>query len=146
MKKLIAILPLLVLCFYSHSQILTPVKWSYASKKINKNEAVLFVKADIDKGWHIYSQQDKGPVKTSIKFTKDNSYLPVGKTIEPTPVSKYEPLLSQTLQYFEQSVVFQQKIKLKQSQVLVKGSLHFIVCNDKHCLPPEDVNFNISIK
>jgi hypothetical protein len=34
------------------AQIETPVKWSYAAKKINSKEAVVFIKATINDGWH----------------------------------------------------------------------------------------------
>jgi hypothetical protein len=47
-------------------QVLSPVKWSYAAKKISQNEADIYLKATIDDGWHIYStaQKDGGPIKT----------------------------------------------------------------------------------
>lgn len=54
----------------SFSQILDPVKWSYASKRISDTEAVVLIKATMDKGWHIYSQTvpKDGPQPTSFSF------------------------------------------------------------------------------
>ncbi|MEO3407791.1 protein-disulfide reductase DsbD domain-containing protein [Mucilaginibacter sp. CAU 1740] len=146
LKKILILLVFVVIGFYSHAQVLTPIKWSYASKKIDNKQAMLFVKANLDKGWHIYSQQATGPIKTRFNFIKDGGYSLVGKITEPMPISKFEPLLNQTLQYFEQSVVFQQKIKLKSTKAVVKGTVNFLVCNDKHCLPPDEVNFTIPVK
>ena len=60
------------------AQILTPVHWSYAAKRTGKNEAVVFIKATIDDGWHIYSQtvKDGGPIKTSFTFLSVNNLYP----------------------------------------------------------------------
>jgi len=50
------------------------------------------------------------------------------------------------VQYFEKSVVFQQKIKLTSGQQIVKGTIQFMVCNSKQCLPPDDVDFTVLVK
>src|ERR1700712_2053780 len=130
------------------AQIETPVKWSYAAKKINATEAVVFLKATMDNGWHIYSQtvKDGGPIKTSFKFTPSKEYALVGKTSEPTPVTKYEDAFKMNVSYFEKTVTFQQKIKLKSGKMAaIKGQLEYMTCNDKKCLPPEDVDFTVSL-
>jgi hypothetical protein len=141
----------LIILFHSISlkaQILTPVRWSFGSKRISKTEAVLFMKATIDDGWHIYSQtvKDGGPVKTAFTFPSATTYSLIGNTAEPTPVTRYEKVFSMNVSYFEKSVIFQQKIKLKNGQVSVKGQLEYMTCNDRQCLPPEDIDFNISVK
>lgn len=148
MKKIILTALTSIIGTVAYSQILAPVKWSYAAKKIDKEQAVVFIKATIDKGWHIYSQQvaDGGPVKTSFKFDKSDDYTLNGNTSEPKAVSKYEKAFDMNVQYFEQSVTFQQKVKLKNGQALVNGTLNYMVCSNKQCLPPEDVEFSIPVK
>ena len=47
--------------------------------------------------------------------------------------------------YFTDQVIFQQKIKLNKPTVTVKGSVNFQVCDDKSCLPPTDVAFNVPV-
>ncbi|WP_184550638.1 protein-disulfide reductase DsbD domain-containing protein [Mucilaginibacter sp. FT3.2] len=130
------------------AQIETPVKWSYAAKKKSAKEAVVFIKATIDEGWHIYSQniKDGGPVKTSFTFTKSKLYTLTGRTTEPTPVTHFEKSFSMDVSYFEKSVIFQQKIKLRSGKATVKGSLEYMTCNDHKCLPPSDVDFSIDVK
>jgi len=127
-----------------HAQILHPVRWSYAAKRINATEAVILLKADIGEGWHIYSayQKDGGPVKTSFEFTPSADYSLAGGISEPQPVTKYEKAFDMNVSYFEKQVIFQQKIHLKAKQVLIKGNLKFMVCNDRQCLPPETVSFS----
>jgi hypothetical protein len=132
----------------SKAQILTPVHWSYGSKKISPTEAVVFLKATIDDGWHMYSQtvKDGGPVKTTITFTPSKDYSTIGTTVEPKPITRMEKVFSMEVGFFESSVVFQQKIKLKASQTIVKGTLEYMTCNDHQCLPPEDIEFSIPVK
>jgi hypothetical protein len=131
-----------------HAQILHPVKWSYAAKITGPNEAVVFLKAIIDEGWHIYSayQKDGGPVKTSFVFVPSVGYSLNGAVSEPQPITKYEKAFEMDVSYFENQVIFQQKVHLKGSQATVKGSLKFMVCNDRQCLPPETVAFSIPVK
>ena len=148
MKKIIFTALISIISTASYAQILTPVKWSYGAKKIDNEQAIVFIKATIDKGWHIYSQHvaDVGPIKTSFRFDKSEDYTLNGNTSEPKAVSKYEKSFSTNVQYFEQSVVFQQKIKLKNGQALVNGTMNYMVCSNKQCLPPEDVEFSIPVK
>jgi hypothetical protein len=130
------------------AQILTPVHWSYGAKKISPTEAVVFIKATIDNGWHVYSQtvKDGGPVKTTITFTPSKEYSTVGSTAEPAPITRMEKVFNMEVGFFENSVVFQQKIRLKAGKTIVKGSLEYMTCNDHQCLPPEDVEFSIPIE
>jgi DsbC/DsbD-like thiol-disulfide interchange protein len=130
------------------AQIETPVKWSYAAKKINPKEAVVFIKATINDGWHIYAQnmKDGGPVKTSFTFLPSKQYSLMGKTTEPQPITHFEKSFNMAVSYFEKTVIFQQKIKLKAAQTIVKGSLEYMTCNDHKCLPPSDLDFSVTIK
>jgi DsbC/DsbD-like thiol-disulfide interchange protein len=148
MKRVLTSVIVLLLATAVHAQILTPVKWSYAAKKTGKNEAIIYFKATIEPNWHIYSNNigDGGPIKTSFTFSSSKEFTLVGKIIEPTPVKKFEKAFNMNVTYFENSVVFQQKIKLKSAQTTVKGQLEYMTCNDQKCLPPEDVDFSIPVK
>ncbi|UEG53930.1 protein-disulfide reductase DsbD N-terminal domain-containing protein [Mucilaginibacter daejeonensis] len=130
------------------AQIETPVKWSYAAKRISPTEAVILVKATIDAGWHIYSQNVKegGPVATSFTFPPSKDYVLVGKPMEPKPVTKYEDAFKMNVSYFENSAIFQQRIKLKKAgATTVKGKVEYMTCNDRKCLPPDEVEFTVSL-
>jgi len=148
MKRILLLITVMALATGAFAQIEKPVKWSYAAKRINSTEAVVFLRATIDQGWHIYSQnvKDGGPIKTSFTFSPSKNYALVGKTAEPTPVTKFEDAFKMNVSYFEKTVTFQQKIKLKSpSATSVKGQLEYMVCNDRKCLPPEDVDFDIAL-
>ncbi|MET1057666.1 MAG: protein-disulfide reductase DsbD N-terminal domain-containing protein [Pedobacter sp.] len=149
MKKIIFLsITLLLLSITAFSQILKPVAWSYAAKRTSPTTATLYLKATIDEGWHLYSQfvKDGGPVKTTFTFPSSKEYTLVGKTIEPRPISRFESTFGMNVGFYEHSVIFQQKIKLSSKSTPVKGTVQFMVCDDKQCLPPEDIDFTITVK
>ncbi|WP_158825441.1 protein-disulfide reductase DsbD N-terminal domain-containing protein [Mucilaginibacter lacusdianchii] len=149
MKKLLSVAVALFFTVAAFAQIETPVKWAYAAKKISATEAVVFVKATIDEGWHVYSQHVKedGPSATVITFAPSSTYTLIGKPAEPKPITKFEKSFGMNVGYFEKSVVFQQKVKLKSpGQTTVKGKVEFMTCNDHKCLPPDDVEFAVAVK
>lgn len=148
MKKLVlASLMLLAVCAVQ-AQVLKPVKWSYAARKTSATEAVIFLKATIDPGWHVYSQHvsEGGPVKTTISFDP-GTYTLQGTAQEPKPITRMEKVFNMEVSYFEKEVIFQQKVKLTgKSPQVVKGTIEYMVCNDKQCLPPDEIPFSVSIK
>ncbi|MGV3706603.1 MAG: protein-disulfide reductase DsbD domain-containing protein [Arcticibacter sp.] len=148
MKKFFLVLLTVIIARSTQAQVLEPVKWSYAAKRLNSTEAMVLIKATVDRGWHIYSQHvaDGGPVATSFTFAPSKAFTLVGKTIEPKPVTKFEKAFGMNVSYFENAVVFQQKIKIKAGQPVVKGTLEFMACNDEKCLPPDEVSFSIPVK
>jgi hypothetical protein len=149
MKTTLLCLVLLGHVLFAKAQILSPVKWSFGSKIINSSEAIVFMKADMDDGWHIYSQTvpPNGPSKTAFTFTASKAYSLLGDTQEPTPITRFEKVFGFKVAYFESSVIFQQKIKLNtKGPATVKGSLEFQTCNDEKCIQPTEVPFSVSIK
>src|SRR6478735_2207198 len=131
MRKLLFFILLSMISSGVFAQVETPVKWSYAAKKLSATEAVVLLKATIQKDWHIYSLNlpEGGPVKTSFTFEPSKQYRLVGKVNEPKPVTKYETVFKMNVSYFENTVVFQQKVKLIAGNPVVKGKLEYMTCN-----------------
>lgn len=148
MKKLIFLTAIFFISTVSYAQLLNPVKWSYAAKKTGKDEAIIYLKATMDQGWHIYSlnMADGGPVKTTISLSPSKLYRPDGHPLEPKPVTVFEKVFNMRVSYFANTVIFRQKVKLSRSPALVKGTIEYMACNDQQCLPPADVDFSIPIK
>lgn len=146
MRKIFLAIVALMLTVGAQAQVESHVKWSYGAKRISPTEAVLLIKATMDKGWHIYSQHVKpgGPLKTEFTFVPSKEYKLVGKTIEPKPISRYEKVFKMDVGYFEGEVVFQQRVKVKAGKSVVKGKLEYITCKD-HCLPPDEIEFAIPV-
>ena len=148
MRKVLLAITALMITMGAKAQVESHVRWAYAAKKISATEAVVLIKATIDQGWHIYSQNvaDGGPIKTTFTFAPTKEYALVGKTSEPKPVTKFEKSFNMNVSYFENAVVFQQKIKLKSAKAsAVKGKLEFMTCNDQKCLPPDEVEFSVPL-
>lgn len=133
--------------FSAKSQILKPVKWSYAAKKTSPTTATIFIKASIDNGWHIYSQNlpSGGPIKTTISFVPTSSYKLTGKTREPKSITKYDDTFKMNVTYHEKVVIFQQNVVINTSKPIIKGTVSFMSCDKTQCLPEETIKFAIPI-
>ncbi len=53
MKKILTVAAALLISLGAFAQIENPVKWAYAAKRTSPTEAIVFIKASIDNGWHI---------------------------------------------------------------------------------------------
>jgi len=147
MKKLYTLL-LVLLALQSQAQIENPVKWSYSAQKTGKNEANILIKADIQKGWHLYSQfiEDGGPIPTSFTFSPSKDFKLEGKVSEsPKAVTAFDPNFGMKIAWHETQVVFTQKIKTTNDKFTLKGVLEYMVCNNNKCLPPTEQEFNIPV-
>ena len=142
----------ILLPFFSFSQILEPVKWSFKVEQSKPEEATLLLIAKIDHKWHLYSQYNPpppdGPISTSFKFTKSKNFELSGKVIEEKPIEEKDPQFDNAiLRYFEHEAEFRQKIKiLSEKDFTVNGVLEFMCCDDKQCLPPTEIEFSFNIK
>ena len=127
------------------AQILKPVKWSFAVKQSNNKGAELILTAKIQQGFHVYSQDinpDVGPIPTSFTFNPDKKYSLEGKVSEGKPTEVFDENFGVRLKYFSDEVVFVQKIKLNSKEPFnIIGIVTFMVCDDKKCLPPEDIEY-----
>lgn len=148
MKKISFLFFLTCAFFFAQAQILEPVKWQASYTKTAKNEYSLVFKASIDEGWHVYSNDipEGGPVATTINFEENEAFqLDGGLTATTAPISVDDKIFGMTLSYFEDSLVFIQKIKSNTKSLSVKGYVEFMCCDDGRCLPPSAFDFDIKI-
>ncbi|HRD57750.1 MAG TPA: protein-disulfide reductase DsbD family protein [Ferruginibacter sp.] len=130
------------------AQIENPVKWSYTAKKISDKEYDVYITASIDPKWHLYAQDaGEGPEPTTISFTKNPLVTNVGKTKEQGKLEKeYDNNFNSVLKFYSTKVSFVQRVKLKANvATVIKGSVSFMVCNDKKCLPPKSIPFSVNV-
>lgn len=148
-KKFTILVSILIFCFtIANAQMENPVKWSYTAKKIADKTYELHITALIDANWHLYAQDaGEGPEPTSFSFTANPLVKLDGKVKEVGKLEKtYDPNFKSVLKYYGKQVDFVQKIKLKSSATtLVKGTVTFMTCNDKKCLPPKEMPFSIKV-
>jgi len=149
-KLYIGIAIICILSFNSvFAQIQNPVKWNFSSKNLSNGEVELIMKANIDDNWHLYSQfiGDGGPVATTFTFENSTDYSIVGKVLEKSKTIKaYDKAFEMNIAFFENSALFVQKVEVNKANLVIKGSVNYMVCNDMKCLPPTDAEFNITIK
>ena len=132
----------------SVAQIYDPVQWSFSSEALGNNEYNVIFKAEIENGWHVYSQNiaDGGPVPTTFTFTESSEYQRVGEVMESQSIVLQDPVFDMELRYFEKEAIFTQKVKvLGKEPIAIKGELEYMVCNDGQCLPPTAVEFDINL-
>ncbi|PCH52189.1 MAG: thiol:disulfide interchange protein [Flavobacteriaceae bacterium] len=151
MKKIILFLSLLILSISGFSQIHDPVKWLTSVEKVSDTEYNLIIKATVEEGWHLYSQNvpDDGPIPTNFSFFPNEKFELVGNTSEEEGHTIDDPVFEMKIKYFENSAIFKQRIKTHSNNAFsLKGEVEFMVCNDESCLPPtfKDLNFQISDK
>lgn len=138
----------LVISAGAFAQIENPVKWSYTAKKISDKVYELHITANLEPKWHIYAQDaGEGPSSTEFTFTKNPLITAEGKVKEVGSLEKeYDKNFNSVLKFYNTKVTFVQKVKLRSNvATVVKGSVNYMVCNDRRCLPPKDVEFSIKI-
>ena len=137
-----------LLSFYSlKSQIEEPVTWSFESKQLSDNKYELQFIADIDEGWHMYSQYlaDGGPIPTTFIFTPNDNYQLIDSVVEPKSHSAFDENFQVDVAYFDGKTVFKQLIKVD-ANTTIEGEIEFMVCDDAKCLPPELIPFKFDLK
>jgi thiol:disulfide interchange protein len=148
MKKLLVVLLFLMGAVNARAQIYDPVEWKTTAENISADEATVVITATIEPGWHVYSQfiEEGGPIPTSFKFEDPQGYSLIGSVSEsPEAISAFDPNFKMQIAWHKTEVRFSQRIKLSAPSVKVSGVLEFMVCNDTHCLPPEEVPFEVTV-
>ena len=150
MKKLL-VLGVIMVAGFSVSAQLNPVLWSFSAKKIADKTFEIHMKANIQPGWHLYSQKqpdDAIAMPTTFTFNANPLFKLDDKIKE---VGKKEVMKDATLgisaNQYSNTVNFVQRIKFKTSaKTNFSGNVEFQTCDDKKCLPPKKVNFSVAIK
>ena len=145
MKKLILFFTALTLV--STAQIFDPVKWDFSQKKLSENEIELSFKANIDKGWYVYSQNaGEGPVSTEFTFENSDKFILSGNVLEQDPLEEFDPNFDAILRYFKNEAVFTQLIQVNSEEDFqINGEVYFMTCDSTQCLPPEALEFTFNI-
>lgn len=148
MKKIYLSALLVVGSLLAMSQSTKQVKWTFTTKKIADRTYEVHITANINGNWHLYSQNGgDGPISTTFNFTRNPLLTIDGKVKEVGKLKKsYEEVFKSEVRYYEKSVNFIQVVKVKGSaKTNLIGKVEFMVCNDKECLPPAEIDFSVNI-
>jgi hypothetical protein len=125
------------------------VSWVYSAKKVADKTYEIHMTATIGGDYHLYAQDagGDGPIPTTFNFTKSPLFALDGMVKEKGQiVKKFESAWNHNVNYYEKTVDFIQVVKLKSNvKTALAGKVEFMVCNDKECLPPADVDIKVNI-
>jgi hypothetical protein len=149
MKRLFAFIGFLFTAWSINAQ--NPVSWNFSSKKISDKTYEVHFTASIRSGWHLYSQNqpdDAVAVPTNVSISSNPLLKLDGKVKEVGKMEKFkDKALGISAHQYSNKVDFVQVVKLKaNAKTNVSGNIEFQTCDDKKCLPPKTVNFNIALK
>ena len=139
MRKLLAILVLVLACVSTNAQMMDPVHFTTQLKELKNGEAELIFKATIDAGWHVYSTGlgNDGPISASFNKVKMEGAETVGKLqARGNEIKQFDKLFEMEVRYFEKAVTFVQKIKFTKPKYDIDCYVEYGACNDQSCLPP----------
>jgi thiol:disulfide interchange protein DsbD len=150
MKRILFISLLLSLATLSFAQIKNPVRWTFTSKKIDATTYELHMTASIDAGWHIYSidhNSDIG-IATNIIFKSNPLGATSGKIkVVGKAVTMRDPSTAEMVKFYDKTIDFVQVVKLKAAvKTSFSGTVEFMACDDKQCLPPTEKPFTIALQ
>lgn len=150
MKKFLFLVAIVLSAMVAKAQ-LNPVTWNFTAKKIADKTYEIHMKATIQSGWHLYSQtQPEDAIAIPTTFTVNSNPLITlnGKIKEVGKVEKFhDSRLNVSANQYSNTVNFIQIVKLKaKAKTNLTGSVEFQTCDDKKCLPPKTVNFNVAIQ
>ncbi|MEO6070889.1 MAG: protein-disulfide reductase DsbD domain-containing protein [Chitinophagaceae bacterium] len=149
MKKFIIASVLLFAATFVFAQ--NPVSWSYTSKKVSDNVYEIYLTANIQPGWHLYSQKqpdDAIAQPTTFNFNKNPLLNFDGSVKELGKMEKFKDVkLDIAANQYSTKVDFVQVVKVKgKAKTNVTGKLEYQTCDDQKCLPPKTVAFSIALK
>jgi hypothetical protein len=151
MTRKISICAFILLSAVVANAQLNPVTWTFSATKTGDKTYEVHMTASIQTSWHLYSQKqpdDAIAIPTTFiinpnpLFSKDDKIKEIGKM----EVMK-DAALGISANQYAGSVDFVQKIKLKGNvKTNFTGTVEYQTCDDKKCLPPKKVTFNIAIR
>ena len=150
MRRILTLLFLVTSAFTLKSQVLEPVTWTFNSVKTSaENNYEIVMTAAIEGNWHLYAMDiaEGGPIATSFSFESPSGFTLSGKPYAvDKPEVKFDNSFGMDIGMHSEKAEFRQKIIVIKYPVTVKGFVTFMSCDDKQCLPPRDVEFEIEIR
>ncbi|WP_430810541.1 MULTISPECIES: thioredoxin family protein [unclassified Carboxylicivirga] len=150
MKKTLATLVLLLTVLSgSIAQFEQHITWKFSTNNLDDGKVEIVCEASIDEGWHIYSSvlPENTAVPTNIEIEENPAYTVLdGISEEPTPTVHFDETFGAELRWFDNKATFKKVVQLKQEgEVTIKGYIESMICNDETCMPPDMVDFELTV-
>jgi len=149
MKRFFGLAVILLTATITNAQ-LNPVIWAFSAVKKADKIYEIHMKAIIQSGWHLYSQeQPEDAIAIPTTFTLNNNPLLTldGKIKETGKLEKFhDAKLDISAYQYSNTVEFIQTIKLRaKASTNFSGSVEYQTCDDKKCLPPKTITFSVAL-
>ncbi|RZJ72987.1 cytochrome c biogenesis protein CcdA [Flavobacterium sp.] len=135
MKRIIFLLLAVLSVSAGFAQIVKPAKWSSKITKVSDTEFKLTMSAEMEDGWHIYSQftPEDGPLAAVLEFkNQKGNYELIGKALESPTKRQFNKEFGVDEIYFEHKAVFTQRIKVTNAKLTtVELALDYQICSDR---------------
>lgn len=149
-RTLIALVFMLSIIGGVFAQMEQHITWKFSTQMLDDNKVEIICEATLDNGWHVYSSElpDGTAIPTSIEIEESDAYTVLeGIKETPAPTKHYDETFQAELQWFEGKATFSKTVELKQNgEVKIKGYIESMICNDETCMPPEMVDFDLTVK
>ena len=125
----------------------SPVEWSFSLGTSGDTYAVL-AEAEVADGWYIYSQflDEGGPIPTSISLDGTSALQLVGDPTEAgNKISGFDEYFGMDVTKYATQASFSQGFKVAEGTEQVVGTIRFMACTSKKCLPPTNVDIALPI-
>lgn len=145
MRKLFLIIVTIILCT-GYSMARSPARFSYLVQKKDALHYTVTIKINIDRPWHMYSQDAAPPViPTTISFAKNPLVSLINKPVEKgSLVEKQDPVFNATLKYYSDQVEYVQEIVLRSPvKTTLTGTVEYMLCTDEQCIKPGPDQFKL---
>mgnify|MGYP001178335527 CR=1 FL=1 len=145
--SLLFLLPLVVQAqFPGQQEQPDPVKWSITTHDRGDGHWDLEIKATIEPGWAVYSQNnfgDMGPWPTTIAVDTVAGVTLVGPCAEigSKIIEGHDELFDMQVKKFKGSATFTQRLQVTDDVGTITGFFEYMTCNDETCLPPATVYY-----
>lgn len=150
MKKIVTLFTVVFITLSAAAQIQDPVDWTYTVKKVSADTYTFTATANIEGDWHMYSQTTGkgGPVATKITFKNNPLITKVGTTKEVAKVKQvYDEIFKTNVRYIGETATYIQTLKVRGGvKTNIAGTVEYVVCDDRQCLPPSKKTFDLKLQ
>ena len=125
---------------------LSPVNWEFSAEKVADGTFDVTITADIQDGWHVYSQftPDGGPVPTSVTIDAGEKVHTAKETGERS--EHMDELFGVEVIDFSNTFTIEQRVKVPAGATTLTGTVEYMTCNGESCLPPTEVPFTLRLR
>lgn len=127
----------------------SPVQWHFTATPKDDGRVLITMTADLEDGWHMYATElpsDDGPLPTEFRFGDEAGYKVEMPLTEPEAVEEFDPNFAMVVRHHSGKPQFTMLVeRTSDGPFNVTGEVEYMVCNDRTCLPPVVVPFDIAV-